>query len=302
MKTVLDKMRPELNSLSEQAAHLLKAQAVSIWLRDGDLLRLAADTSHTHAKFGGEIYYHLGEGLTGWVAHSGKPLRITQDGLKTHHAWHGKYDSLMWSGKTVKQLHNTFMAVPILAEGKTLGVMRVSSLKKDKEFTEAEQRLLETIANLVASLLKTNPEFLVVASGPYLFVLIPFAEKFRDIYTLGIKSVATKLGFRCERVDEIEFNDAILSRIYDGIQRADLVIAEMTGRNPNVFYEVGYAHALSKEVVLLTQKACDIPFDLAGHNHIIYTGSITSLQQRLEKRLKAFLRNKKMRETTDAET
>ena len=103
-------------------------------------------------------------------------------------------------------------------------------------------------------------------------------------------------------MDEIEFNSAILARIYDGIQRADLVVADMTGRNPNVFYEVGYAHALSKEVVLLTQKPDDIPFDLAGHNHIIYRGSITTLQQRLEKRLQAFLNAFKTQKPVGTET
>lgn len=52
----------------------------------------------------------------------------------------------------------------------------------------------------------------------------------------------------------------------------------MTGRNPNVFYEVGYAHALDKRVILLTQKVDDIPFDLKNHQHIVYENSIKKLQ------------------------
>ena len=92
-----------------------------------------------------------------------------------------------------------------------------------------------------------------------------------------------------QKVDEIEFNDSILAQIYKGIQSADIVIAEMTGRNPNVFYEVGYAHALQKEVILLTQNASDIPFDIGGHNHIIYEGHIVRLRERLQSRLEAWL-------------
>ena len=48
----------------------------------------------------------------------------------------------------------------------------------------------------------------------------------------------------------------------------------MTGRNANVFYEVGYAHALGKIVLLLTKNADDIPFDLKHHQHIVYGGSV----------------------------
>lgn len=66
----------------------------------------------------------------------------------------------------------------------------------------------------------------------------------------------------------------------------------MTDKKPNVFYEVGYAHAKEKEVVLLTQKSKDIPFDLKGHNHIVYENSIDKLRQRLESRLKAIISKK----------
>ncbi len=53
----------------------------------------------------------------------------------------------------------------------------------------------------------------------------------------------------------------------------------MTGRNPNVFYEVGYAHALGKIVLLLTQNAEDIPFDLKHRPHTVYAGKIETLRK-----------------------
>lgn len=299
MKPIPEKLGSVLTSLCEQARHLLGAEAVSVWLREGDQVYLANETGSTLGKSRGAIYYNLGEGLTGWVAAHGKSLRITSDGLQKHVAWRGKYDRAMWGQQRPRDTPRGFLAVPILSEDKTLGILRVAS--GAKEFTEADQRLLETIAGLAATALKAQPDFLDAEHGPYLFVLMPFAEDFSDIYKLGIKSVATNLGMRCERVDEIEFNDAILSQIYDGIQRADLVIADMTGRNPNVFYEVGYAHALAKEVVLLTQKAQDIPFDLAGQNHIVYKRSITTLQERLEKRLRAFLETFRKKQKTETE-
>ncbi|MBF0539640.1 MAG: hypothetical protein HQL03_15465 [Nitrospirae bacterium] len=67
-----------------------------------------------------------------------------------------------------------------------------------------------------------------------------------------------------------------------------MIIADMTGKNANVFYEVGYAHASGKEVILLTQKAEDIPVDLRNFNHIVYDGKLYILKEELEKRVTAF--------------
>jgi hypothetical protein len=59
----------------------------------------------------------------------------------------------------------------------------------------------------------------------------------------------------------------------------------MTGKNPNVFYEVGYAHAMKKPCALITQNSSDIPFDLQHHAHIIYGGRIAELKSSLTSRL-----------------
>jgi nucleoside 2-deoxyribosyltransferase len=69
---------------------------------------------------------------------------------------------------------------------------------------------------------------------------------------------------------------AFLRGFYRQIELADIVIADMTGQNPNVFYEVGYAHAKGKLCILLTSDAADIPFDLKHQRHIVYGKSIVS--------------------------
>jgi nucleoside 2-deoxyribosyltransferase len=117
---------------------------------------------------------------------------------------------------------------------------------------------------------------------PFAFVLMPFSKDFDDIYQLGIKECCNTVGFVAERVDEQIYSETILERIYRQIKVADIVIADMTNRNANVFYEVGYAHALGKPCILLTQNADDIPFDLKHHRHIVYEGSIGTLKERLE--------------------
>lgn len=116
---------------------------------------------------------------------------------------------------------------------------------------------------------------------PFAFVLMPFAKQFDDIYKLGIKELCQDMDVVAERVDEQHFTDLILERIHRQIENADIIIAEMTGQNPNVFYEVGYAHAKGKLCALITQSASDIPFDLKQYTHIIYDGSVTDLRDKL---------------------
>ena len=116
----------------------------------------------------------------------------------------------------------------------------------------------------------------------FVFVLMPFSDEFRDVYELGIKPACQAANAYSERVDEQIFQESILERIYNQIAKADLIIADMTGRNPNVFYETGYAHALGKKVILLTNQSDDIPFDLKHYQHIIYEGSIVSIKDELE--------------------
>ena len=114
---------------------------------------------------------------------------------------------------------------------------------------------------------------------------MPFSDEFEDLYRLGIKPACSETGFTAERVDEQKFSESILERIYRQIAGAEIVIAVMTGRNANVFYEVGYAHALDKRCVLITSDEKDIPFDLKHHRHIIYEGSISLLRERLNNEL-----------------
>jgi len=129
------------------------------------------------------------------------------------------------------------------------------------------------------------------APKPFVFVLMPFDRDFDDVYALGIKRACEQAGAYAERVDEQLFQESILNRIYNQIAKADVIVADLSGRNPNVFYETGYAHALAKPTVLLTRAVEDIPFDLKHYPHIIYGGRISDLIGELEKRLRFILTN-----------
>ncbi len=124
---------------------------------------------------------------------------------------------------------------------------------------------------------------------PFVFVIMPFLVEFDDVYHVAIKDACERADTYCERLDEQIFDERMLDRIYNQIAKADILVADMTGRNQNVFYEVGYAHALGKRVILITRDAEDIPFDLKHHYHLVYGGNIGQLRSELEKRLRWYV-------------
>ena len=125
----------------------------------------------------------------------------------------------------------------------------------------------------------------------FVLVLMPFGERFSDLYTRGIKAAIEAAGADCERVDEQIFAEPIMQRLYDQIARADIVVAEVSEPNLNVFYEVGYSHALGKTTILLKGEAADIPFDLKDYPHVIYGHSISDLKTQLRERIEGLIQN-----------
>ena len=71
---------------------------------------------------------------------------------------------------------------------------------------------------------------------PFVFVLMPFAAEFTDVYERGIKGAAAEIGAYAERMDDQMFSEGMMDRLYNQISKADVVVADMTGRNANVFY------------------------------------------------------------------
>jgi hypothetical protein len=130
---------------------------------------------------------------------------------------------------------------------------------------------------------------------------MPFSKAFEDAYQLAIRPACEAAGAYSERVDQQIFTGSIMERVYNQISKADLIVADMSERNPNVFYEVGYAHALGKTTVLLTKSEQDIPFDLRQYPHVIYGESLAFLKSELERRVRWHVENPASVETVPEE-
>jgi len=97
---------------------------------------------------------------------------------------------------------------------------------------------------------------------PKAFVLMPFDEGFDDIYEGVIVPPLTAAGYEVARADSWLDQHQILKGVVEGIASAKLVVADLTGLNPNVFYELGIAHGLQIPTVVITQSMESVPFDL----------------------------------------
>ena len=126
------------------------------------------------------------------------------------------------------------------------------------------------------------------------FVISPIGEEGSEIrkradqvYKYIISPVCEECGFEAIRVDKVNQSDSITQTIIDYIKESELVIADITGHNPNAFYEMGYRASIGKPMIHLKEKSEKIPFDIAGIRAFDYElsdlDSVAEVKARLTK-------------------
>lgn len=101
------------------------------------------------------------------------------------------------------------------------------------------------------------------------FVLTSFMDEYRETYNT-IKNVCEELTLKCSKSDDEYIENDILKHILKKMARARIIIANIDGRNANVFYELGIAHALDKPTIMVSRNKNKIPFDLQSKNILFY--------------------------------
>lgn len=140
---------------------------------------------------------------------------------------------------------------------------------------------LHTVQESQLALFMQGPAKIVVSKFTYeterpkAFVVMQFSEQFNALYDDVIRPTCEKFGYEVVRADDIYKSGLIIEDIVRSIDESSFVIADITPDNPNVFYEVGYAHGIKKTTILLSDRRRDkLPFDVSGYRTLFYDNSI----------------------------
>lgn len=133
----------------------------------------------------------------------------------------------------------------------------------------------------------------IKARKPTAFIVMEFTEEFNELYSEVIKPTCESFGYECIRADDQYSGGLIIEDIIRSLRDASVIIADITPNNLNVFYEVGFAHGISKPTILLSNKKREkLPFDLSGFRTLFYDNTIAGkgqIEDKLRKHLQGIV-------------
>jgi hypothetical protein len=165
-------------------------------------------------------------------------------------------------------------------------------LRRREEISSLAREEYEVLNELVASMSQYAKDVVDLAerlvTPRTVFPIMSFKREFRDV-SASYREVCEELGFDAERTDESDSTDRILPRIENGIRQSAFVIADLTEPSPNVFYEIGFAKGMGKEVIATAKKGTQLPFDVSDVP-IVWWELQEELKAGLRKRIAAIVK------------
>jgi len=120
-------------------------------------------------------------------------------------------------------------------------------------------------------------------------VLMPIDTDWSDHVYQAMAEAVGDSGLTIWRSDEVRRDDVVMQTVWERINESGIVLADCSGRNANVFYELGIAHTVGKATILCAQKEEDFPFDVSGIRRFVYGGWRPKHLAVLKQELKEFL-------------
>lgn len=138
------------------------------------------------------------------------------------------------------------------------------------QYTDDVSQLAEDVISLCENLMTSNSVFLVMS----------FKKEYIDLYD-AYTDVCKEFGFKTVRTDQVTSLERITPRILDGIRHSAFVMADVTEKSLNVFYEIGFADGLGRPVIITAREGTELPFDIKD-NPIVFWSTLNELKQRLQ--------------------
>lgn len=127
------------------------------------------------------------------------------------------------------------------------------------------------------------------ATNGICFVIMPFGGWLDDYYQEIYRPAIEAAGLDPHRADDLFRPSTIVNDIWAYTKKARLVLADLSGKNPNVFYELGLAHALAKPAILVAESMDDVPFDLRALRVIVYDKNAPDWGRILKEKVQAYV-------------
>lgn len=212
--------------------------------------------------------------------------------IKTSHTLHKEFNKVISNLiQDIAVEKEELWAVPIEYDQQILGILLFTFPVASYGFSDAAYSLTKLAAEalsgpsrylyqrrlgkLIVDPLFTSRETRITSNQG--FLIMPFEEAWSDDVAAIVREVLATVGIAVVRADEMH-GENVMEDVWTAILSSQYVVADVTGRNPNVYYELGIAHTLGKKVILLTQNITDIPFDTRHLRHIVYSNDLSGHQ------------------------
>lgn len=185
----------------------------------------------------------------------------------------GKYEHLSKNGVGVEITTDEWLQVNIKCSGSNISLY-INDVKVCSASASINNSQMELLYRGVGD--ASVRDFKVKSEQPKAFIVMQFTDEFNSLYAEVIKPICEAYGYEVVRADNMYTNTQLIQDITTAIRESSLILADITPDNPNVYYEVGYAHALDKPTILLCDRTREkLPFDVSGFRCIFYENSIS---------------------------
>jgi len=243
-------------------------------------LKLHGTTTYCRLKLGtneNAIYISINEGQKAYSINHWNSLKSL-------------YSPIATAGEKKSLPTQTWISAEIEVDGSNI-ILRISDVEVARILANIQREAIsfDFIGPDKAEVRSVN----IKPTRPKIFAVMEFTERFNEIYSDVIIPVSKDFDLDVIRGDDIYNNGLVIQDITKSIIESALIIADITPDNPNVYYEVGYAHASNKPVILLCDNEREkLPFDVTGFRTIFYKNSIagkSEVESQLRKHLEALL-------------